>query len=142
MYFTLQFNRYQNGKRINITTIPLNECIGFFKRFRICNEMVSEHRWWKIIAFITFCISKYIHSFRVYFCRNVHTRILVFVLSNVVNLIINHSEAFNMNGSRTSRVRIQLKCMCEDFEYFMTFSSLSLSLSLSLSSLLLCVVFF
>ncbi|KAG5675697.1 hypothetical protein PVAND_005581 [Polypedilum vanderplanki] len=29
---------YKNGKRINVTTIALNECIGFFRRFRICNE--------------------------------------------------------------------------------------------------------
>lgn len=35
------FVRYKNGKRINVTTIALNECIGFYKRFRICNEMVS-----------------------------------------------------------------------------------------------------
>ena len=37
----LIFNRYKNGKRTNVTIIALTECIGYFKRFSICNEVVS-----------------------------------------------------------------------------------------------------
>ena len=36
------FFRYQGGKKINTTVIHLNECIGLYKRYRICNEKVTK----------------------------------------------------------------------------------------------------
>ena len=91
---------YKNGKRINVTTLALKDCIGVYKRHRICSDLVRvlSQNLMIILILLFFNLPRSVLNTKLIFERNSA------VSSTTIRSEVKWARRSNMSGSPILRV--------------------------------------